>query len=204
MQGRSDKRIDKPVPFSQILRAGQERLGPEPIIQILESLRQCCVVFSLPRNGKQPRTQSMASTAGYSVPVNVPAPYPNFGVSAAGDKAQKADIVAARLSRFSQNVRSTPKVATWACGNCAEQAYWPVQGDARVEYEGITVMVRNFQGTTVIAPGKSEENCPNCKAMAVRMVAEGFQLRDLANLGRDFNAMRLNERAAQFGQMTTG
>ena len=187
---RANKPIDKPIPFMQIPKPGKEGLRSENITQIMESLRNCCNAFSVPKNGKKPRTQSMPAMAGYSMPIKSIAArplYPSFGVVTAGTTQQKAEIIAARLARFSQafqNAAQAMNAANWVCGNCAEQAYWPVPGDEQTEYEGITIVIRNFEGDVKIAPGRSAENCPNCQAMAQHLATEGFVMKDLAALGR--------------------
>jgi len=123
MRLRPNKTIDKPILFNQIPKQAQEDLGPQNIVQIFESLRNCCNAFSAPRNGKKPRTQSMPSIAGYSMPtVSTTARpmYPSFGVVTAGNPAQKAEIITARLARFSQAIQNTIQAGNRVCGNCAE------------------------------------------------------------------------------------
>ncbi|KAG8533901.1 uncharacterized protein KY384_001642 [Bacidia gigantensis] len=194
---RANKPIDKPIPFAQIPKAGKEDFSPINIVQILESLRNCCNAFSYPRNGGKPRTQSMPAMAGYSMPTRSSAArpmFPSFGVVTAGTPQQKAEIITARLARFSQAVRDiaanpggaaqAAAVANWVCGNCAEQAYWPIPGDELTDYEGITIIIRNFGGVDKIAPGRSAQNCENCKLLSQQLVREGFIMKDIAAFGR--------------------
>lgn len=183
---RPDKRADRPVPFAKIPRAGQQVLGPQQIIQILESLRICCNIFALPYGKKSSRAQSIPSMVGYSVPTSPSAemPYPNFGVVAAGSTDQKGDIINARKARFSAAVQNVPQLANWVCGNCAEQAYWPTPGEQKTTYDGLTVVTFKRADAHPATAGSAAINCPNCQAMTVQLKREGFILRDLGALGR--------------------
>lgn len=183
---RRDKRTDKPVPFAQISRNGQPVLGPEPLIQILESVRICCNAFALPYGKTSARAQGLPGMVGYSVPTspNATMPYPNFGVVAGGNPEEKRDIINARKARFSAAVQGVPQAAPWVCGNCAEQAYWPLPGDEQTTYDGLTVQMFKRFSAPLATAGEAAINCDNCKAMTVQLAAEGFVMRDLGALGR--------------------
>jgi len=183
---RRDKRTDRPVPFAQIPRKDQQVLGPEPLIQILESVRICCNAFALPYGKKSARAQGLPAMVGYSVPSspNATMPYPNFGVVAGGNPDEKRDIINARKARFSTAVQGVPQAAPWVCGNCAEQAYWPLPSDEQTAYDGLTVMMFKRFSAPPATAGEAAISCDNCKAMTVQLAVEGFIIRDLGALGR--------------------
>jgi hypothetical protein len=183
LDARPDKRTDRPVPFKEIPRADQQGLGPQHIIQILESVRICCIAFAQPKATNRPRWSGLPAMVGYSVPSSPGAdfPYPTFGVVAGGSTAEKAEIINARKVRFSQAVQAVPNVEIWVCGNCAEQAYWPLPGDEKTTYDGMTVYTRAREGEEALA-GTLAINSGNCRAMAVQLRNEGFEMKDRSNL----------------------